>query len=52
MEEESLRSSLVGDAKEVVKRPQVHHKLPLKGDYRALKKVGSGCREHDVVDLE
>jgi hypothetical protein len=53
VEEETMRSSLGGDAKEVMKRPYVlHRELPLKGSYRVLKKVGSGHREHDVIDVE
>jgi hypothetical protein len=37
----------------VVERPEVlHRELPLKGDDRALKKIGTGRREHDIVDVE
>jgi hypothetical protein len=53
VEEETLRLTLGGDAEEVVKRPLVlHRELPLKGVDRALEKVGDGCREHNVVDVE
>jgi hypothetical protein len=53
VEEETLRLALGGDAEEVVKGPEVlHGEFPLKGDNRAVKEVGGGCREHNVVDVE
>lgn len=36
-----------------MERPQVlHRELPLKSDNCALKKIGAGRREHDVIDVE
>jgi hypothetical protein len=53
VKEETLGPAFSGDADEVVKRPQVlHRELPLKGNDRALKKVGGGCCEHNIVDVE
>jgi hypothetical protein len=53
VQEETLGPTFGGDAKEVMEKPQVlHRKLPLEGDDCALEKIGDGCREHDVVDVE
>jgi hypothetical protein len=53
VKEETLGSALGSDAEEVVEGPQVlHRKLQLESGDRALEKVGGGCREHNVVDVE
>jgi hypothetical protein len=52
VEEETLRPPLDGDLEEV-KRPHVlNRELALKSGDRALKKSGTGCCEHDIVDVE
>jgi hypothetical protein len=52
VKEEPLGPSLGSDAEEVETSQVFHRELPLKGGDRAMKKVGSGRREHDVVDVE
>jgi hypothetical protein len=53
VKEEALWATLQGDPEKVVERAQVlHHKLALQGSDRELEENGTGCREHNVVDVE
>jgi hypothetical protein len=53
VEEETLRPLLGSYTEEVVERSEVlHRKLVLISDDCALKKIGTGHHEHDVIDVE
>jgi hypothetical protein len=53
VKEEDLELVLHGDPYEVAERAQfLYLELALQGGNGALKTGGTGCREHDVVDVE
>jgi hypothetical protein len=53
VEEQPIRTTLDGNAEEVVKRPEVlRGKFPLKSGNSATQKLCAGCDQNDIINIE
>jgi hypothetical protein len=52
VKEEAMWAALHGDFEEVERAQVLHCELALQSDGSALEENDSGCREHDVIDVE
>jgi hypothetical protein len=53
MEKQTSRTTLNGDAKEVVKRPEVlHGEFPLKSRNSTTLELRAGCGQDDIINIK
>jgi hypothetical protein len=53
MEEQTIRTTLDGDAEEVVKRPEVlHGEFPLKSGNGTTQEHRAGCGQNDIINIK
>jgi hypothetical protein len=53
MEEQTIRTTLDGDAEEVVKRPEVlHGEFPLKSGNGTVQELRAGCGQDDIINIK
>jgi hypothetical protein len=53
MEEQAIRTTLNGDAEEVVKRPEVlHGEFPLKSRNGTAQELRAGCGQDDFINIK
>jgi hypothetical protein len=53
MEEQTIRTTLDGDAEEVVNRPEVlHGEFPLKSENGTTQELRAGCGQDDIINIK
>jgi hypothetical protein len=53
MEEQTIQTTLDGDAEEVVKRPEViHDEFPLKSENGTVQELRAECGQDDIINIK